>query len=266
MTALSNKAVQPFQWSEASASRNRITDLYEPIQPWVFLGAVDVLGAQTVFDVGANIGYYSLVSTLASDVSKVVGFEAAPVAAMEFRKNVELNSLSDLISIEELAVSDCVGEAEFLICSDLSGINALADSTMHRRSKYQETPLKVPTVSLDSWCATHELPPGPIGLKVDVEGSEGAVFRGAAGVLANREIVLQVEMYETNRQEDAAMLEELGLELLLRCDNDWFWTNSLELVARWREVVELAMTNCVRAHLSQWPPARASQPVAELSG
>ena len=97
-----------------------------------------------------------------------------------------------------------------------------------------------------------------MALKVDVEGSEGAVFRGAESLLAEREVVLQVEMYGANREQIAARLEELGLELLLRCEHDWYWTNSAELIKRWNEVVEVAMTNCVRAHLKEWPPAMVS--------
>lgn len=263
-TALDRDATTQLRWSDASTGRNEITDLYEPIQPWVFLAAVDVLGARSVLDVGANVGYYSLISTLPSSVCEVVGFEAAPAAAAEFRQNVMLNSLEDVVSLAEVAVCDQVGEAEFLICSDLSGINALAASTMHRRAKYGPTPIMVPTVSLDAWYLTHSLPEGPIGVKVDVEGSESSVFKGAERLFRSREIVLQAEMYEGNRERDTKILEQMGLELLVRCENDWFWTNSPELMMRWREVVELAMTNCVRARMRQLPPVFSSRPALSV--
>lgn len=248
------KPTQPFTWGEKSAFRLRVTDKYEPIQPWIFLGCIDVLGGTTVLDIGANVGFYSLTSTLGESVRQVVGFEAAPASAEEFRANVDANGLNDIVTVEQVAVSDEDGEAEFLMSDDTSGINALANSTMHRRAKYSAEPITVQTVTLDSWYTEHGLPPGPIGMKVDVEGSEGAVFRGAERLLSSRELFIQAEMFEAQRDRDTTVLLDLGYERLLRCDNDWYWTNSSELADRWLDVVELAMTNCVRAHKKQWPP------------
>lgn len=245
---------QPFTWGEQSTFRLRVTDKYEPIQPWIFLGCIDVLRATSVLDIGANIGFYSLTSTLGESVRQVTGFEAAPAAADEFRANVDANGLNDVVAVEEIAVSDENGEAEFLISDGTSGINALASTTMHRRAKYSDEPITVKTVTLDSWYAENGLPPGPIGMKVDVEGSEGAVFRGAEKFLSSRELFIQAEMFEAQRERDAAVLLDSGFQRLLRCDNDWYWTNSSELADRWLDVVELAMTNCVRAHKKLWPP------------
>ena len=245
---------QPFTWGDKSTFRLRVTDKYEPIQPWIFLACIDVLGATAVVDIGANIGFYSLTSTLGSSIRQVVGFEAAPASAAEFRANVDANGLADVVAVEQVAVSDEIGEAEFLMQDGTSGMNALANTTLHLREDYSAAPITVRTVTLDSWCAEHGLPPGPIGVKVDVEGGEGAVFRGAQRLLSSRELFIQAEMFEAQRARDTAVLLDLGYERLLRCDNDWYWTNSSELADRWLDVVELAMTNCVRAHKKMWPP------------
>jgi FkbM family methyltransferase len=248
------RAASPFTWGDKSKFRLRVTDKYEPIQPWIFLGCIDILRATTVLDIGANIGFYSLTSTLGESVRQVVGFEAAPASAAEFRANVDANELNDVVTVEQIAVSDEDGEAEFLMLDDTSGINALASTTVHERARYAAEPITVQTVTLDSWYADHGLPPGPIGMKVDVEGSEGAVFRGAEKLLSSRELFIQAEMFEAQRDRDAAVLRDLGYERLLRCDNDSYWTNSSELADRWIDVVELAMTNCVLAHRKLWPP------------
>ena len=53
-----------FFWSEKSESRNQLTARYEPIQALLLFEFAARAGATAFVDVGANVGFYSLVMSL----------------------------------------------------------------------------------------------------------------------------------------------------------------------------------------------------------
>ena len=65
------------------------------------------------YDIGANIGYYSVIAASLNPKLKITSFEAAEGPLFYFRKNVEINKLSN-ITLVPLAVSDAIGEVEFV--------------------------------------------------------------------------------------------------------------------------------------------------------
>ena len=65
----------------------------------------------TIVDVGANIGVYTLESSLAvGPTGRVISIEAAPSHVQAIRKNIQLNAMSNVLLIET-AVGDSVGQA-----------------------------------------------------------------------------------------------------------------------------------------------------------
>jgi protein O-GlcNAc transferase len=82
-----------FAWSEASTSRNEMTCRYEPFQPFLFMKFAAAAECNTVFDIGANIGAYSILSTRLPTVKSVHAFEVEEMAFAELIYNVLLNRL-----------------------------------------------------------------------------------------------------------------------------------------------------------------------------
>jgi FkbM family methyltransferase len=142
----------------------------------------------TVFDVGANIGAYSLLfAQWVGPAGKVVAFEPAPAAVAGLRRLVALNGLRDRVEIVEAAVSRAVGTASFA-SEGSSGANALVDAAQRGRAV-----ISVPTTSLDAFCDTHALRPDVI--KIDVEGEELEVLRGARRTLSLPSVQAFLELH-----------------------------------------------------------------------
>ena len=125
---------------------------------------------QTVLDVGAHVGYYTLLaSSLVGPRGAVWAFEPSPHNARFLRRHVRLNRCAN-VRVEEGAVSSREGTAWFAPGSG-SGTGHLAGS-----GRFQ-----VRTVALDAWCAEREIRPDVV--KIDVEGAEREVLEGARRVL-----------------------------------------------------------------------------------
>ncbi len=135
-----------------------------------------------VADVGANIGVYSmLAASLVGPEGSVVAFEPDPFNIERLRRQVQRNQLSQL-HIVEAAVAECVSEL-FL----KAGKDSLSSVAMSPREG-----IPVAAVSLDSYFESRQ---PPVYVKVDVEGYEEAVVRGASSLMhRNFPLVWQLEL------------------------------------------------------------------------
>lgn len=131
----------------------------------------------TVLDVGANVGYYTLLaSVLAGDAGRVHAFEPEPKNAGFLRDHVRINRRRN-VTVQQAAVSDRAGTARFDFGGG-SGTGHLADTGA----------IEVRTLRLDDYCAEHGLAPSAI--KIDVEGAEVSVLEGARETLARHRPIL----------------------------------------------------------------------------
>ena len=83
--------------------------------PSFFLEILKTARCEILFDVGANIGFYSLISTLLPDIKKIHSFEAIDETYLEMKQNVVLNDLQDIIHMHNLAVSDTSKSISFVV-------------------------------------------------------------------------------------------------------------------------------------------------------
>lgn len=138
----------------------------------------------TFVDVGANVAPYSLLSTSIPGV-RAVAFEPASLARSRAQANIELNRLGDRVELMPMAVSDRDGWLR--LTAGRSATNALVDGD------YDGPVEQVEAVSIDGLDVNGRL--GRVSLlKVDVEGHELSVLRGAAAVLARDRPALIVEL------------------------------------------------------------------------
>lgn len=129
------------------------------------------------FDIGANIGYFTLVG--AATGARVHAFEPLGRLAARLRRNVELNHLESRVTIAEAAVSNRSGTATFYEAERVDdGSHSLLAGVKADAIK----PTKVRTVRLDDYVeATGS--PTPTLVKIDVEGAEALVLDGAVRTL-----------------------------------------------------------------------------------
>ncbi len=129
----------------------------------------------TVIDVGANVGYFTLLAARAvGPAGRVHAFEPVPDTRADLVRNVELNAFRH-VTIHAEALWDQEGEATiFLGPQDQKGISAM------RPFEEQAGKLTIQTARLDRFLP--EL--GRVRLvKIDVEGAEHRVLRGMEGCL-----------------------------------------------------------------------------------
>ena len=145
-------------------------------------------------DVGANIGSYTL---LASGVSKAktISIEPDPQTMAFLRRNIDLNGLHRLVVLEQVAAGAEEGEVQFTIGRDTGNHVTKEDEGQTRW---------VPMRTLDGIAA---LTP-PIMIKVDVEGYEADVYRGAR-ILLNSPF-LKAVITEGQRPAEIAALLSAG--------------------------------------------------------
>jgi FkbM family methyltransferase len=131
-------------------------------------------------DIGANIGYYTL---LAADLVKPSGdvhsFEPHDGIRAQLRRNVELNQLRN-VQVRAEAVSARSGTVSFyrVVHDDTNlGLSSLVPG-----ERTEQTPISVPGTTLDDYVA--QLPDGRVDVvKIDVEGAESDVLQGAQKIL-----------------------------------------------------------------------------------
>ncbi len=131
------------------------------------------------FDVGANIGEFTLLaSRRVAPHGSVHAFEAQPDTFALLERNCASNRAVN-VRRNACAVSDSDGETDFDVCAEpaMSSIAAAPDLPRKRLAR-----IRVPTVSLDTYCRRERVWPDLI--KIDVEGAESLVLCGAADLLA----------------------------------------------------------------------------------
>lgn len=180
------------------------TDLLEFVDRTVKPGDVFV-------DVGANIGIYSVhASVAAGPDGKVISFEAHPLTAQVFRENVVLNAATN-ITLINAAVGAESGTLEMLYGRGDSG-------STHVAVNADRSTVSVPVVTLDDNLAEMGISRVDY-LKIDVEGFEPFVLRGArATIAANPGMTIQTEIdrrhlarYGLSPGDVFDLLREMGL-------------------------------------------------------
>lgn len=158
---------------------------YEPMTTKVF--KLLLKEGMNVVDVGANIGYFTLLSSkLVGDSGKVWAVEPEPHNLQCLLDNVVLNSLANVIIIEK-AASDVNGKAIFYVSKRESGEHSLLTG----RPSIKDT-IEVETMKLDDLIGGQRVDL----LKTDTEGNEMSVLMGAQSLLENNvEIKVVTELF-----------------------------------------------------------------------
>lgn len=145
-----------------------------------------------VYDVGANIGYVSLLSAQLSGKSgKVFAFEALPANVARLQKNVLINALESQIMVTHAAVIDTVQPVSFL--THPSGAMGKVLGSAGRDEQYSGR-ITVPGLALDAF-VYDENHPAPDIIKMDIEGGEGKALAGMPRLLTEKKPVLLIELH-----------------------------------------------------------------------
>jgi FkbM family methyltransferase len=153
------------------------------------------------YDIGANVGFYTLLGSSLVQSGKVVAFEPRPQNLVYLRRHIDLNGASN-VQVLEAAVADQNGLADF----DL-GNNSLTGRLAPGGR------LAVRTVALDSLLQQERIPP-PDCIKMDIEGGESLALQGARECLRTRKPTVMVATHGRDVERECRMqLQYMGYEL-----------------------------------------------------
>ncbi len=159
-----------------------------------------------VFDIGSNVGYFTLsCSKLVGKNGKVYSFEAITETANILEKNCHLNSLQN-ITIYKKAVSDKKEKTIFLI-PDQGENHTMASMVWHKED------CSVKKVSVDSIVIDHDSELSklsPSFIKIDVEGAEAFVLKGMKSMLQKNFPIIFIECSKAGRKESWSLLKSIG--------------------------------------------------------
>lgn len=154
------------KWIVGSSSHGCWVGSFEYEKQHAFAQAV--AAGDVVYDLGANVGFYSLLaSVLVGSTGRVYSFEPLPRNIAYLKRHVALNHMSNC-QVLEIAVSDADGEARF---------DPSHEPTMARLSSRGNTMVR--TMRLDSLVSQGEIS-APNMMKIDIEGSEMDALKGCA--------------------------------------------------------------------------------------
>ena len=145
-----------------------------------------------IYDVGANIGYVSLLlAKAAGETGKVFAFEAMPENAERWHRNMALNGMESRTSLFAGAVTQTEGPVRFLVHAS-GGMGKAAGSA--GRTYTYPLEITVPGISLDEF--VFELGnPIPQVVKMDIEGGEVLALPGMRRLLAETRPLMLMELH-----------------------------------------------------------------------
>lgn len=157
------------RWTVGSGTHGCWLGTYELSKQRAFSDAIRQ--ESIVFDIGANCGFYTLLAAKrCGRDGRVFAFEPMPSNLAILRQHVALNRLANVLVLPMAVSAEC-GHARFAtqLGSEFGRLEETGDTI-------------VETASLDQLRSTSILP-RPDVMKIDVEGAEGAVLRGARNLL-----------------------------------------------------------------------------------
>jgi FkbM family methyltransferase len=163
------------------------------------------------WDIGANVGTYTLYAALRPDVS-VLAFEPAAASYAALCRNIEANRRGDRIEALCIALSDRtrLGSLNMSATNAGNSFNSF-ESDQDCFGRPLDIAFRQTTIgfTIDDFRQFFDQPP-PNYLKIDVDGTEEQILDGGAATLADpalRSVLIEIEAADTAR--NARLLERL---------------------------------------------------------
>jgi FkbM family methyltransferase len=152
--------------------------------------------SKTILDVGANTGIYSVLSSKSNREAQIHCFEPNPYNFKRLQANLRLNE-PNRITLNQVAVGNALAPVEFAVPTrDIISYTSSANIDFSKNTHTGEIEWKtvqVPQVTIDRYCSQRDIKPDLI--KIDVEGFEQNVFRGALETMKQNRPVIVCEIF-----------------------------------------------------------------------
>ncbi len=213
----------------------------------IFLSLIK--NVDSFFDIGANIGYYSLIAAITNPEISVYSFEPAEGPFHYLKINIERNNLIN-IKAEKIAISEKTGEIEFFetyskkykyIKYNLGGESNAAHEKHHKNFKKSV----VKTETLDNYFKKSEATSIDL-IKLDTEGTEPLILSESTEVInLMKPIIICETLFNTTEEELETILKPFDYEFYNHTEN------GLKLVETIKRTQDNGARNCFFVHPSK---------------
>lgn len=155
-------------------------------------------------DIGAFVGMYGLAFANRS-TGHVDAFEPVPWNVGRLYRNFVINRF-EKFNVNQIAISDTTGNTSLVVDPNLSAEASVLGKTYSGGETY---PLNISTITLDDFYRNKQLPDL---LKIDVEGAEAEVLKGAINVLSHQPAIF-MELHQRLFDQPLRSLKEIESKL-----------------------------------------------------
>jgi FkbM family methyltransferase len=214
-----------------------INKIYEPYETQLVSSKIKQGGV--VLDIGANIGYYTLIfAKLVGQNGKVFAFEPEPANFRVLEKNVSVNGYSNVIP-EQKAVSNRNEKKKLYLNKQNAGMH-----TIYKSKNANLGSVEIETVSLDNYFSNYR---GKIDfIKMDIEGSEYTALEGMQTILKRQNNIKLLVAFDSSSIREYGYKPKQYIDLLMSNGFRVYFANSrtkdLEVVnpANLQHLIEMA--------------------------
>ena len=232
LTSLTKRIAR--QWPSAVLARRRGARFLLHPQNWIdnriFAGAAferaQISAARTaiaerkidtLIDIGANIGFYTVLLGRMPQITRVIAFEPVRRNYAQLMGNVFVNGLSSKVDAHRLALGAARGTADIHIDPTSTGVSRIDLATTARRSDAFADRETIEIAVFDDVC---QLQGRRAFVKIDVEGGAVGVLQGMTAFLAANDAIFQIELSHAERAGVTDILGRAGYKLSREIEGD----------------------------------------------
>jgi FkbM family methyltransferase len=207
---------------EGISKELRVFHVHEPLLTQIIKN--EIKDGMTCVEVGCNIGYYALLeSKLVGKNGKVIAIEPSPINFNCFKKNLELNKISNVEPF-----NFAVGNSNVMTNFFLSNISNWSKVIEKPLSNSDKNVIRIPLKKLDTFYLEHNLTKIDF-IRMDIEGYEFKAYEGMKEIIKKYKPRLMIEVHSTLGNEQTIeffkKLQDDGYQskYLIPRGLDWPW-------------------------------------------
>ena len=176
----------------------------------------ELIGSNAVYyDIGANVGAYSLIAGMQNPNTRVFCFEPSASTFASLVSNIRRNGVTENVFAFPIAFDEATKVTQLYQSSTSPGAaeHAIGEAIDYKGKEFVPNAVQASLVyTLDEFIDCFELPV-PTHLKIDVDGIELRILRGAINLLQNkrlRKVMLEVKDGSQSEQSIVKLMSEFG--------------------------------------------------------